>query len=35
MDAKFMKRFESYQNSINSLAEARERDLSDSLNSLH
>ena len=30
MDAKFMKRVESYQNSLNSLAEARERDLSDS-----
>ena len=29
MDIKFMKRFESYQNSLNSLAEARERDLSD------
>ncbi|MBU9739684.1 HI0074 family nucleotidyltransferase substrate-binding subunit [Diplocloster agilis] len=30
MDAKFIKRFESYQNSLNSLAEARDRDLSDS-----
>ena len=30
MDAKFTKRFESYKKSLASLAEARERDLSDS-----
>lgn len=30
MDEKYMKRFESFQNSLDSLAEARERDLSDS-----
>lgn len=30
MDEKFIKRFESFQNSLDSLAEARERDLSDS-----
>ena len=30
MDEKFIRRFESFQNSMDSLAEARERDLSDS-----
>ena len=30
MDEKFIRRFESFQNSLDSLAEARERDLSDS-----
>lgn len=30
MDAKFMKRFESYQNSLAALTEARQRDLTDS-----
>lgn len=30
MDAKFYKRFESFQKSLNALAEARQRDLSDS-----
>lgn len=30
MDEKYMKRFKSFQNSLDSLAEARERDLSDS-----
>lgn len=30
MDEKFMRRFESFRNSLNSLAEARERDMSDS-----
>lgn len=30
MDAKFMKRFESYKRSLASLTEARERDMSDS-----
>ena len=31
MEEKFMKRFESFKRSLDSLAEARERDLSDSL----
>ena len=31
MDEKFIRRFESFQNSLDSLAEARERDLSDSI----
>lgn len=30
MDEKFIRRFKSFQNSLDSLAEARERDLSDS-----
>lgn len=30
MDEKYMKRFESFKNSLDSLAEAKERDLSDS-----
>lgn len=30
MDGKFMKRFESFRNSLDSLAEARDRDVSDS-----
>ena len=30
MDEKFMKRYESFKNSLASLSEARERDLSDS-----
>lgn len=30
MDEKFIRRFEAFQNSLDSLAEARERDLSDS-----
>ncbi len=30
MDAKFMKRYESFQRSLEALAEARERDMSDS-----
>ena len=30
MDEKFIRRFESFQNSLDSLSEARERDLSDS-----
>ena len=30
MEEKFMKRFESFKRSLDSLAEARERDLSDS-----
>lgn len=30
MDAKFMKRYKSFQNSLHSLSEAKERDLSDS-----
>ena len=30
MDEKFTKRFESFKNSLDSLSEARERDLSDS-----
>ena len=31
MDEKFIRRFESFKNSLDSLAEARQRDLSDSL----
>lgn len=31
MDAKFMKRFESFQNSLDALKEARTRDMSDRL----
>lgn len=30
MDAKFLKRYKSFQNSLDSLAEARERDMTDS-----
>lgn len=30
MDEKFIRRFESYKNSLASLAEARERDMTDS-----
>ena len=30
MDEKFIRRFESFKNSLDSLAEARQRDLSDS-----
>ena len=31
MDEKFIRRFESFRNSLDSLAEAKQRDLSDSL----
>ena len=30
MDAKFLKRYKSFQNSLDSLAEAKERDMTDS-----